>query len=177
MSNSLSMPDDNLTEMDELPQVSSPTLRRRPRALPTQLSQQVRAKRRRYTQAGLAILPPAAVDLQALARIDLPAVAEELLVHRNLIQAMAEEMVRARGAQETSQQLMEESRALVETMRQKIASMEVQRANQAAQAKAGELEALRATQARQAAQLAHLKQELAAPKPARPWWRQLLRRP
>jgi len=172
------IPDDKLTPINEPPQANGTGLRPKPRAVPANLSQQVRAKRRRNSQAGLAMVPTTAADLSALARIDVPAVAQELQVHRNLIQAMAEEMLRARDEQETSRALLQESRAVIDTVRQKLASLEVHRDNQAAQAKNGELETLRATQARQAGQLAHLKQELEASRVQRahPWWRRLFPR-
>jgi hypothetical protein len=172
------IPDNKLTPIDEPPQPNGTGLRPRPRAVPASLSQQVRAKRRRASQAGLTLVPTSAADLSALAIIDLPAVAQELQVHRNLIQALAEEMLRARDEQQTSLALLQESSAVIDTLRQKVASLEVHRDNLSAQAKNGAVETLRATQARQAGQLAHLKQELEASRVqrAQPWWRRLFGR-
>jgi hypothetical protein len=170
--------DDNLNPIDELPPAVGSAPRPKPRAVPASLSQQVRAKRRRNSQGGLAVVPTTAADVSALTLIDLPAVSQELQVHRNLIQALAEEMLRARNEQETNLALLQESRDVIDTLRQKIVSLEVHRDNQAAQAKNGELDTLRAAQARQAGQLAHLKQELEASRVQRahPWWRRLFPR-
>ena len=204
------MPADDLTpgQAAELLQVDSSTLRRWARAWSVHLSPPGEGKRRRYTPADLAVfargrdmlragkspaevgallalVPETAVELPALGLVSLPAVTQELQVHRDLLQALAEEIKRAREAEaatrdmlDSNRALLQENREVIEALRQKIVALEQQRDNQPAQPKVSDLEALKANQARQATQLAHLKQELAAAsvKKPMPWWRRLFPR-
>lgn len=144
------MPADDLTpgQVAELLHVDGSTLRRWARAWAAHLSEQGRAKRRRFTQADLAVFARGQAMLRAgKSPVEVAALLATVPAEAGVVPAVVSVSVPA-------------------------LAQELQAAQEALRAVQGALDGLRTAQAEQADKIAALEQQLAAWERL-PWWRRL----